>query len=173
MKRFSILLFLLIVSGLLFSAETITTQLFDEMNVSSDDDFIRVNISFKDNYNSQQMISETKNMVKQDKRDYVTSTLKEFSAQAQEGLISQLAELESTFEVREVKSIWIVNVVNCEMTKNAINAISKRDEIATIDLDEDRNILLAPKIEKNPDEYLHEIRDGREITWNVTIVNAD
>ena len=173
MKKFSILLILLIVSGLLFSAETITAQLFDEMNISSDDDFIRVNISFKDNYNSQQMISETKNMAKQDKRDYVTSTLKEFTSQTQADLMLQLNELEANSHVREIKSIWISNVVNCEMTKSAINAISTRSEIAAIDFDEDRMILLAPKINKNSDESLHEIRDGREITWNVTIVNAD
>ncbi|MDP8204511.1 MAG: S8 family serine peptidase [Candidatus Tenebribacter mawsonii] len=173
MKKFSILLILLVVSGLLFATETITAQLQDEMDVSSDNDFIRVNISFRDNYNSQQMISETKNMVKQDKRDYVTSTLKEFTAQVQEDLISQLNELEATSQVREVKSIWLVNVVNCEMTKSAINAISNRSEIASIDYDEERNILLAPKINKNSDESLHETRDGREITWNVTKVNAD
>ena len=66
MKKISILLFLLLVGSLLFSAETITTQLANEMSISSDEDFIRVNISFKENYNSQQMISETKNMIKQD-----------------------------------------------------------------------------------------------------------
>ncbi|MDA3813722.1 MAG: S8 family serine peptidase, partial [Candidatus Cloacimonetes bacterium] len=57
--------------------------------------------------------------------------------------------------------------------KTAIDTISKRNDIALLDHDEERNILLAPTINKEPSEYLHEMRDGREITWNVTKVNAD
>ena len=176
MKATYLLIVFLIIGNLLYSSEltgNINTQLLEKMSTSSEDEFIRVNISLTDIYDSQKMILETSRMAKQNRREYVTSKLKEFSARSQADLISQLNELESASEVRNIKALWIVNVVNCEMTKNAIDKISERNDIALIDYDEERNILLAPTINKEPSEYLHEIRDGREITWNVTKVNAD
>ncbi|MCK4979672.1 MAG: S8 family serine peptidase, partial [Candidatus Delongbacteria bacterium] len=176
MKATYLLIVFLIIGNLLYSSEltgNINTQLLEKMSTSSEDEFIRVNISLTDIYDSQKMILETSRMAKQNKREYVTSKLKEFSALSQADLISQLNGLESASKVRNIKTLWIVNVVNCEMTKNAIDKISERNDIALIDYDEERNILLAPTINKEPSEYLHEIRDGREITWNVTKVNAD
>jgi len=176
MKTTYLMIVFLIISSLLYSSEltgNVTTQLLEKMSISSEEEFIRVNISLTDIYDSQKMILETSRMTKQDKREHVTSKLKEFSARSQAYLISQLNELESSSKVKNIKALWIVNVVNCEMTKNAIDAISQRNDIALIDHDEERNILLAPTINKESSEYLHEIRDGREITWNVTKVNAD
>ena len=176
MKTTYLILFLLIMGGLLYSLEftgNITPQLLEKMRISSDEEFIRVNISFTENYDPQKMISETSRMTKQYKREHVTSKLKDFSARSQEDLISQLNELASASKVRKIKALWLVNVVNCEMTKNTIDTISERNDIASIDYDEERNILLTPTINKESNEYLHEMRDGREITWNVIKVNAD
>ncbi len=176
MKKTYLMIVFIIISSLLYSTElvgNITTQLSEKMSTSSNEEFIRVNIAFRENYNSQEMISETSHMEKQDKRDYVTSTLKEFSAQSQADLISQLNDLKSVSKVRKIKALWLVNIVNCEIKKSAIETISLRSDIASIDYDEERNILLAPTIDKKSNESLHEMRDGREITWNVTKVNAD
>ena len=176
MKKTYLMIVFIIIGSLLYSTEligNITTQLSEKMSISSDEEFIRVNIAFNDNYDSQKMISETSNMEKQDKRDHVTSTLKEFSARTQADLISQLNELESVSKVRKIKSIWLVNIVNCEITKSAIETLSLRSDILSIDYDEERNILLAPTIDKDSNESIHEMRDGREITWNVIKVNAD
>lgn len=176
MKTTYLMIVFIIIGSLLYSSElvgNITTQLSEKMSISSDEEFIRVNISFKDNYGSQKMISETSQMARQDKRDYVTSTLKEFSARIQADLVSQLNELASASKVRKIKTLWLVNIVNCEITKSAIETLSLRSDIASIDYDEERNILLAPTIDKTSDESLHEMRDGREITWNVIKVNAD
>ncbi len=151
----------------------ITSKLQEEMSISSDEEFIRVNISLSDNYGSQKMISETSEMTKHEKREYVTSNLKEFSAHSQARLILQLNELASAYQVRKIKPLWIVNIINCEMTRKAIETLSARDDIGSIDYDEFRKILLAPTISDDSNENLHEIRNGREITWNVTKVNAD
>ena len=176
MKTTYMIVIFLIIGSLLYSSEltgNITTQLLEKMSTTTEEEFIRVNISFTDNYDSQKMILETLNMTKQNKREHVTSKLKEFSVRSQADLISQLNELASTSQVRKIKSIWIVNVVNCEMTKNAIELLSEREDISSIDYDEERNILLTPTYEKESGEYLHEMRNGREITWNVLKVNAD
>jgi len=176
MKTTYLITIFLIIGSLLYSSEitgNITAQLLEKMSTSSEEEFIRVNILFKDNYNSQKMISESLNMTKRDKREYVTSKLKEFSERSQADLIIKLNELASTSQVRKIKTIWIANVVNCEMTKKAIKILSNIEDIASIDYDEEQNILLAPTTSKEANEYLHEIRNGREITWNITKVNAD
>ena len=173
MKIKYLMIVLVIVSSWLYSNETtqnITAQLTEKMSSSIEDEFIKVNIKMSADYGSRKMISETTRMAKQDKRDYVTSTLKEFSRNSQKELITQLTGLGS--DVKNIKQLWLVNVVNCEMTKSAITKISNRTDIKSIDHDEKRNMLLAPSKNHNAED-LHEIRDGREITWNVTRVNAD
>lgn len=175
MKKLYLLVTILLIASFMSSLENsgkVSAQLSGVLSSTAADEFIRVNISFNNNYDSQQMINETSYMDKQSKRDHVTSSLKEFTAKTQKNILSQLNELAFENKVRNIKSIWLVNVVNCEIMKSVIPLISSRDDVALIDHDEDRNILLAPKIEES-NEYLHEIRNGREITWNVTKVNAD
>jgi len=175
MKKLLIFVLIMIVANMLTAVENhnkISTQLLEEMRSSSKDEYIRVNITFINNYDPLQMINETADMEKAAKRDYVTSTLKEFTADTQVDVLSKLNQLSLENKVKNIKSIWIVNVINCEIKKSAISLIAKEDDIALIDHDEDRNILLAPEKEDSK-EYLHTMKNGREITWNVTKVNAD
>ncbi|MCF7858645.1 MAG: S8 family serine peptidase [Candidatus Cloacimonetes bacterium] len=176
MKKIVVLFILVFVYGLLSSilfANMITPQLTEKMNDSSDNEFIKVNIFLEETYPPQKLISESSGLAKLDKRQYVTSTLKEFSVTSQSDLICFLNEMKTASEVKNIKQLWIVNVVNCEMTKNAIEILTTREDIRSIDYDEKRNILLTPTVNKNVSKYLHEQRDCREITWNVLKVNAD
>jgi len=151
----------------------VTSELQRKMDISSDKEFIRVNICLSDNYNSQKLILETSQMTKHEKREYVISNLKELSANSQVGLISQLNELATTSKVRKINPLWIANIVNCEMTKRAIEILSARGDIESIDYDDEKNILLSPIINHDSSENLNKTRNNREITWNVTKVNAD
>lgn len=174
MKRITLILLLLITVFAFIFAENenvITTQLNKKMTDTPDTEYIRINIAMKDNYEVQELFRATQNLSKEERREFVTNELKLFCKNSQLGIISTLETFRKNGNVRDINPLWITNLVNCYATSDVIREISNRADIQSIDWDEMRKILIEPD---TSDEQISEgnSRD-REITWNVTIVNAD
>lgn len=134
------------------------------------DDLIRINIFLKEKFDSQTLIQNVSTMRKDDRRAYVIEVLKEFTSLSQRELQSKLTDLEHDRQVTEVTSLWVNNVINCYATPEAIMELSARSDIEQIDYDE-YQIVLDPNERKNA--FFEEGYSGnREITWNVSKVNA-
>lgn len=152
-----------------FNTQIITNQLETELLRSSANDLIRVNISMKEKISSESFKFSTKGLSKQEKRDFVTEELKTFSASVQKNVLSILSDSEKQNKAVDVISLWINNKINCKATPAVIEVLSQREDIKSIDLDEKRKMVMD-NITKKTETYTP---GSREITWNVTHVDAD
>ncbi len=177
MKRFYTWLFLALFATAFSPQLTIagdqgifSPRLIERLESAKSDDMIRINIFFNEKLDSQELIQNVSVMRKDERRAYVIEVLKDFTAATQRDMLSQLYDLERNKQVTEIQSLWINNVINCYATPAAIQQLSSRTDIEQIDYDQFQ-IVLDPNEQKNatPEEGYS---GNREITWNVSKVNA-
>ena len=148
----------------------LTSHLVEQMELVSKNDFIKINITLKNQYDSQALIATAKTMGMTERREYVINVLKDFSELSQKGVIADLNLMQQNQTVKEVMTFWIANVVNCKATPAAIEQLALRNDIASIDYDEKR-ILIDPMENKNAFP-VEGVPGSKEITWNVLKINA-
>ena len=159
-----ILLFLICICG---NAQTIDPVLLQEMGRSHDNEKIRVFVIMRQQYDQQQLNFRSAHFTtRAERREFVVNELKQFTEASQYDLRRSLEELQRNDLVSEPKVLWIANALFFEATKDAIVSLADRADILFIGFDEERNWL--------PDgEELHPAHPTREITSNVTQVNAN
>ncbi len=143
-----------------------TTDLQERIQAAAPDEQIPIIIALKDRYNSADLIRATNDLNPQQRRQYVVDQLKAFSASSQQNVMQYLQANRSA--VTNVRSLWIANVIFCDATPEAIEQLAQRTDIRRIDWDDEQNLL-------DPREWANSrvVEGEREITWNVTNVNAD
>ena len=147
-------------------AQTIDPVLTQEMRQRSDDEKIKVIVIMKSQYDRQQLGRRAAHFVtRAERREFVVNELKQFAEASQYELRSTLSEMERQDMTTEPKVIWMANALYFSATKQAINDLSMRRDIALIGLDEEKHVLF--------DEESTPASNTREITSNVTQVNAD
>ncbi|MEZ5083058.1 MAG: S8 family serine peptidase [Bacteroidales bacterium] len=149
----------------------ITDHLAQELINMNQDEYIRINITLAEQFDSQSLIAQAKSKDKAQRREYVISVLKDFAELSQEGIIAQLNLLQKEASVKKVTTFWIANVINCYATPSAIEELSYRADISSIDYDEYRQ-MIDPAEYKNA-FYIEGNPGSKEITWNVIKINAD
>ena len=151
--------------------DKISNQLSEKIKSVNNNEFIRINITLTEQFETQELIARVEGMDKNDRRIYVVSALKDFSKNSQKGVIVQLKDMQRNKMVKNLTTYWIANVINCYATPATIMELNKRKDIKEIDYDEYR-LLLDPAERKNafPEKGFN---GSREITWNVLKINAD
>ncbi|OQX78912.1 MAG: hypothetical protein B6D61_04455, partial [Bacteroidetes bacterium 4484_249] len=142
----------------------ITDQLVQQMKLVSENDFIKINITLKDQFDSQALLATAKTMSKAERREYVINVLKDFTQLSQKGIIADLNKMQKTQSVKEVTTFWIANIINCKATPAAIEQLALRTDINNIDFDEKR--MLIDPMENKDAFYMEGLPGGKEITWN-------
>ncbi|MCD4819692.1 MAG: S8 family serine peptidase [Candidatus Cloacimonetes bacterium] len=174
MKKINLVLSFILLSSVLFVSELnsiITEQLKSKIEEETKDSFIRINISLNERYDSSKLFLSTIDLTKDEKRQFVVDELKNFSNLTQNDVLSKLKEFEKNNSIKKINPLWITNVINCYATPSAIKELSNHRDIKSIDFDEMQNMLLDDKNEHK--KVSLETLNNREITWNVTKVNAD
>ncbi|MFC2107048.1 S8 family serine peptidase [Bacteroidota bacterium] len=152
------------------TANNITEDLLEFISQSSDNELIPINIMLSEKYPSDQLISKSSHMNKEERRSFVVSELKAFSKQSQYNISKYLSDKVLTNEVEEVHNFWITNVISCKASKEVINELSLQGNIDRIDHDEVRYLLIGEQI-ATPAQPL-QTPGAKEITPNVIKVNA-
>ncbi|MCD4829580.1 MAG: S8 family serine peptidase [Candidatus Cloacimonetes bacterium] len=166
---------ILVVSFILLVVTAIADPMTDDLRLALDtagvDEFVRVNIRLSEQYDSQSLLHATRGMSRDDRRAFVIAELQAFSATEQAPLLQRLAEWETAGRVNRVRGMWLSNVICCEATPDVVRTLAVEPGIERIDIDEERQ-LLDPR-ERRDRQVEFSAPDSREITWNVTHVNAD
>lgn len=167
MKKSLITFFLafLCLSG--FAASVIDPFLRDEMNNRADDEMLKIVVIMNARYDRAELNRRAAYFpTRSQRREYVVNELKDFATATQYDLRKSLAEMESNGLVTEPEILWMANALCFSATKAAINDLAMRNDIALIGCIVQRNWI--------PDgEEAKEVADTRDITPNVTQVNAD
>ncbi len=163
---------LLTLSSALYASESerMTERLTERLTTAKSGEMIKINISLKEKFNSQELIQTTSTMRIGERRAYVISVLQDFSERSQRGVLAELNQMQRSAAVNGVKALWINNIINCYATPDAIEQLAQRDDIDKIDYDK-YHVVIDPEVRKNAKNepgYM----GNREITWNVLKINA-
>lgn len=150
------------------NSDLITAQLKEKLQNAADMEFIDINIVLEKQYDSGKLIEATKSLSRTDKINYVKKTLKSFAAEEQKDILQELQS--SQTDVKDINALWIANVISCSATPEAINILTGRNDIESIDYDEKRNLI--GNTNRSNNEGQNKDNETREITWNVEKVNA-
>ena len=172
MKRFTMIVALVLsICSFSFAQRStfskITPDLQEELDKQpSTDKTFSVIITMTDEYDQAQMAHEIQYMKSEERRSYVVDELKRFSKASQSDLLQLLNEGVRSEIVKDVKSFWLFNGISCTTTREMIEALSQRKDIAVIDID---RVVMLPDDEKAT-EVTEAIRD---LPWHVSQVHAN
>ena len=172
MKRFTMIVALVLsICSFSFAQRStfskITPDLQEELDKQpSTDKTFSVIITMTDEYDQAQMAHEIQFMKSEEHRSYVVDELKRFSKASQSDLLQLLNEGVRSEIVKDVKSFWLFNGISCTTTREMIEALSQRKDIAVIDLD---RVVMLPDNEKAT-EVTEAIRG---LAWHVSQVHAN
>ena len=143
------------------------SSLTDAMNCRGDDEQIEVVVLMKAQYNRTQL-NRTASFCgsRAERRAFVINELKAFAEASQHELRGVLAEMERQGLVSSVHSLWSANALYFSASKSALLDLSGRTDIETISLNVQHQLI--PE-----EETAQAASDSREITPNITQVNAD
>ena len=172
MKRFTMIVALVLsICSFSFAQRStfskITPDLQEELDKQpSTDKTFSVIITMTDEYDQAQMAHEIQYMKSEERRSYVVDELKRFSKASQSDLLQLLNEGVKSEIVKDVKSFWLFNGISCTTTREMIEALSQRKDIAVIDID---RVVMLPDNEKAT-EVTEAIRG---LAWHVSQVHAN
>lgn len=127
----------------------------------------KISILLTDQSDATALLRETAYFAnKQERRDYVVSTLKQQAAASQSELLSLLEEMEHHGMVEDIQPLWIVNAITCMADETAIDHLRQRNDVLSVTLcEQEQWIFESEAIPASRD-------DGREIAENLLQVNA-
>jgi serine protease AprX len=163
------LLSLLLVTAVA-SAALIEPALQEQMARVDGSERIGVVIALKDQLDGQAIIQTVKD--KQQRWEMTVTSLKAMAERDQAGLISLLQAKAAAGKVTDIQSMWIVNAVYCEATREVIRQVANRDEVWFVQwnlIPTDDALAIAGN---NP--AARDVTDGAyTVEWNVQKVKAD
>ena len=166
MKK-SLLTFILICCVSLIYAQTIDSQLLDEINRRADDDEIEVVVVMKARYDRTLLYQKADAFsTRAERRDFVAKELKVFAEKSQKNLVDYL---ENTSKINNISSLHFANALYFSATKAVIMEIANRDDVEIIGFNKKQNLIPECR-DARP---CVSINASREITPNITQVNAD
>lgn len=152
--------------------EAITIALAEQMELVNENEKIRINITLAERVNTTALLAGVKHLDKETRRNHVIQSLQDFTALSQAAVLGELDMMKDQESVSKIKAYWVANVINCEATPEAIEALSSHRDILSIDHDELR--IVFESSEGNNDPVISGNKGGgKEITWNVLKVSAD
>lgn len=149
----------------------ISDRLFYQMeSLKNDDGFIRINIIMREEMDAGWLMENASRLPVSDRRRFVVETLMNFASVSQEGVLEILRQFENEGLVREINPLWIANVITCSAKPSAVYQLANRTDIYMIDHDF-YQIILDPSTWRQGSMEVGD-PEQREITWNVSKVNA-
>jgi len=149
-----------------------TDNLVQQLNNYGDEDFVRINLILKDQYDFNTLYKEVKQLPNPSRRERTIDLLKSHSRLTQHELRDLMRQLQDEGSVKDVQYLWIINALTMRIQKKAIPVFDSRNDIMYVDYDSYHYMLggLMPLTDENI--YYNTDETSREITYNVDIVNA-
>lgn len=148
----------------------VTSDLTEYLAQKNNEELVRVNIRLKNQKNMLDDYSSLKAMLPQGKRQTVVDELKAFANVEQSSLLNFLNSKAST-DYKMIRQFWIANTMTIWASESLIESLSQRNDIARIDIDEER--MLIDAIPSSPSPINPSEKGVNEMTYNITKVNAD
>ncbi len=149
-------------------ATTFTPDLVGKLNVSSENELIRILITMQEQANFNWMVANTTRMNKLEKRQFVVNHLNQMAEITQADVKAYLEDWESSGKVKNFQSASIVNIIHCLATPEVIRGLMDYPEIDEVAYDPERYML--SDVRKSA--YAPKSDESDEIAWGVADVYA-
>ena len=137
-------------------------QLLEQKN----DELIDVNIILKSQIDVDKLESRKLRFDdKESKRDAVLKEFKNFTEESQSDVLSILQAGTRSSSVRDIRSHWITNMINCKVSRDVVRQLAQHPGVAALSYNKREYMLFEEKAEN--------ATPLRGMTENVTKVNAD
>ena len=147
--------------------DVIEKELQEVLN-QKNDELVSVSIVLKSQINSAKLHSRAeKHLDKSARREFVIDELKEFSLKTQADVLSYLQAEEKSGKVSGISSLWIVNAISCDASKDVIYKLSSHPDVAIIGYDKQIQLL------ENDDMMDIKAQQTRGLGHHIISVNAD
>ncbi len=154
-----------------YNSNSITPELTEEMSRRSDNEKINIVIIMKQQYNSELLANRAANFTNRaERRDFVVNELTQYAEATQYELHIALDEMERHGMVADTKVIWIANAISLSATKDAIDELAKRSDIALIGYDKMEQVISEPQ---HSPSMMDASNRSRDIGSHITHINAD
>jgi len=170
-----VLLFLLpVFFAPLHAQPEVTPLLQHALSEKDSEEFISVNLRLAEQIDERDLYMESRSFHdREERRTFVVETLREFSSQRQAALLSYLEDREKAGMVRDIRPLWIGNLVNCKVRPEVIQELMAREDLARIDYNKERNVLLSESLAMGTPVLQPDNLKTRNLAWNVTLIGAD
>ncbi|UCG43242.1 MAG: S8 family serine peptidase, partial [candidate division WOR-3 bacterium] len=149
------------------SAAQIEPALLEQMAESRYGERLGVMIVLEDQLDAKSIINTIKN--KRERWETTVYALKSIAARTQASLLEELRSFEQAGSAADIKPLWIVNAVYCEVTADVIRQVAQRDDVRFVQWD---LIVTENALAVMPD-VVDIVDPSFDIEWNVSKVKAD
>ena len=169
MRSLALLIFSTILLAAVGTAGVIQPELEAALNASAPNEQIHVMIVMQEQGDSDWMMQNTADLDRRAAREFAVNYLSEIADRTQAEVKNYLASRQAAGQVRNLQSVFIVNMLHCYATPEVIRGLEKFSGIAEVAADPESYALLgAPSNSGGPVQV-----DGTdEIAWGVADVNA-
>lgn len=171
MKKLTLFILLFLSISIIAKEKTQIIPITDDLNAyldqRSDDDLVRINIRLKAQYDTKSIKTQLASLDRIQRRELIKNELKAFSQTAQADVVNYLESKSYFNEAEIIHRFWIANVITCMASESVIYELAMRTDVARIDIDEERNLLM-----NEPSSAPDQIKGTDEIAYNVSQVNA-
>lgn len=169
-----LLLFIGLLSHQLAAQPFVTPALQEVLSEKEEEAFISVNMRFDAQYDDQLLYRESRSIRSREaRREFVVDELKAFSQQQQAGLLTYLKEMEDAGKVKEIRPLWITNLVNAKVRPSVIQELLTRKDLNRLDYNQMHNMIMAGQDLHDHSEAENDNTATVTLAWNVTHINAD
>lgn len=158
-------------NGFSQNLNVIEKELQEVLN-QKNDELVSVSIVFKSQINSAKLKAKAeKKLDKSTRKEFVIDELKEFSSKSQADVLSFLKAEEKGGKVSDINSLWIVNMISCDASRDVIYKLSSHPDIKMLSYNKEVQ-LLEREAEMAEVDDVQETRGGMAAP-HVLQVNAD
>ncbi|MCK4235020.1 S8 family serine peptidase [candidate division WOR-3 bacterium] len=166
MKRLTLICVILFLFYSFAFSGVITRQLSEKMEEIGNNELIPVNVIMKEQADMVYLMNLVKGKEVTERREIVINYLKKIRDISQKRILLYLESMEEEGKVEQVRSLWLGNAVCFEAHNDVIEEIAKLPDIRSIDLDEERELIVRPE------KLTPTLPVGRDIVWNINLVRA-
>ncbi|MBO5811228.1 MAG: S8 family serine peptidase [Bacteroidales bacterium] len=152
--------------------DVIEKELQEVLN-QKNDELVSVSIVLKSQINSAKLHSRAEeHLDKSARREFVIDELKEFSLKTQADVLSYLQAEEKSGKVSGISSLWIVNAISCDASKDVIYKLSSHPDVEVIGYNKEVQLISSEQMKEIKSESASNVRAGGPDT-HVQDVEAD
>lgn len=170
MKKYLFLIISILFANLTYAQTSgvIEEELQEVLNQKSDD-LISVNIIFKSQADTR-LFSKIDAETRAERREMIIEELKSFSKKSQTDVMSIIEAEERNGKVAKIRNHWLVNAINCELSRDVIYQLSTHPDIAIIGYDKKVFLLEDSQLVKNSEK---QTISEKAVQPHITHINAD